>query len=119
MKLQMSICQQVFVICPSTVDFDHRNFVLIKQFYPHLSMEDPPDINTLVHSTQGKAMACSKSSLGNKYNSPTSNKDYCNKEAEQEVGEPAFSGFLTLEHIHLWMKSELSLNLYQLITTAY
>ncbi|KAJ7375903.1 hypothetical protein OS493_038150 [Desmophyllum pertusum] len=55
---------EIFLICPSTIEFHHPSFTMIKQFHPHLTMEDPPDLNILFSSTQEKTVKCtSKNTL--------------------------------------------------------
>ena len=106
--------EQVFLICPSTVEFNHPSFKVLKQFHPHLSMEDPPDLSRLLNVDQKKTVLCTSSYQGDKYQDPASHNDYCRKETEltQNAKWPIW------ENVSSWIKSELSLNLYQYVNTT-
>lgn len=105
--------KQVFLICPSTVEFHHPSFKIVKQFHPHLSMEDPPDLSSLFSSAQKKTVTCPSSHPGVKYQDPASDSDYCRKETKvtENTKWPSW------ENVSSWTKSELSLNLYQCVHT--
>ncbi|KAJ7375902.1 hypothetical protein OS493_038149 [Desmophyllum pertusum] len=106
---------EIFLICPSTIEFHHPSFTMIKQFHPHLTMEDPPDLNISFSSTQEKTVTCTSSNQGGKYQNPAFSKDHCRKEIK---AIPRTMWRLpTLEDVNGWIKSELSLNLYQYVNT--
>ena len=113
-----SVClflfKQVFLICPSTVEFHHPSFKIVKQFHPHLSMEDPPDLSSLFSSAQKKTVTCTSSHQGGKYQDSASHNDYCRKETDVTEN----TKWPTWENISSWIKSELSLNLYQCVHTS-
>ena len=105
--------QQVFLICPSTVDFHHQGFKMIKQFHPHLSMEDPPNLNSLLSPSREKTASCTSSHQGGPYQDPSLINEYCRKDTkEKQQSVWQFPGW---EDVDNWIKSELSLNLYQYI----
>lgn len=103
--------KQVFLICPSTVEFHHPTFKILKQFHPHLTMEDPPDLSSLFSSTKKKTITCTSSHQGGKYQDPAFHNDYCRKETE--ATQNTKWQWPTWENVSSWIKSELSLNLYQ------
>lgn len=116
---QHSFClilfKQVFLICPSTVEFHHPSFKILKQFHPHLSMEDPPDLSSLFSSVQKRTITCTSSNQGGKYKDPASHNGYCRKETK--MNENTKWRCPTWENVSSWIKSELSLNLYQYVNT--
>jgi len=104
---------EVFLICPSTVEFHHPTFKILKQFQPHLSMEDPPDLSSLFSSDQKKTVTCTSSRYGGRYQDPASHHEHCRKETEVTKD----TKWPTWENVSSWIKSELALNLYQYVHT--
>ena len=98
-------------MCPSTVKFHDPQFELIKQFYPHLSMEDPPDLNSLFNPAQMKSVTCSSSQQGDKYQDTGFMESTCQKD-NKEKGRLWWK-FFTWQDLNRWTTSELSLNLYR------
>ena len=110
----LCLFQQLFVICPSTVKFNHPNLKLLKQFYPHLSMEDPPDLMSLFKSNPEETRTCMSSKEGGEYlDHPTLSTEYCAKRIKETLKNgwrvPGWRDFTN------WIYSELSLNLYQYV----
>ena len=108
---QFCMSQQVFLACPSTVKFNDPQFELVKQFYPHLSMEDPPDLNSLFSPAQVKSVTCSSNHQKRKYQDREFTEDSCRKESKET--HTAMWRFYSWKDINRWTKSELSLNLYR------
>lgn len=95
------------------MEFHHPTFKILKQFHPHLSMEDPPDLSSLFSSTKKKTITRTSSHQGGKYmyQDPAFHNDYCRKETE--ATQNTKWQWPTWENVSSWIKSELSLNLYQ------
>lgn len=78
-------------------------------------MEDPPDLSSLFSPALEKTVTCTSSHQGGKYQDPSLRNDYCTqgtKGTQQAVWK-----FPSLEDVNGWIKSELSLNLYQYVNT--
>lgn len=103
--------QQVFLVCPSTVNFHDPRFELIKQFYPHLSMEDPPDLTNLFHPAQIQSGPCSSSHQGRKYQDTGFTEITCRKHNKEK--DKTWWKFIIWEDVKRWTRAELSLNLYR------
>ena len=112
-SLSLVFPQQVFVICPSTVPFNHSSFKLKEQFYPHVTMEDPPDLSSLFKSVPKETVTCTSSNQEGKYHDPAISEEYCQRESTQIQGNEW--RFPNWELANSWIKSELSLNLYQYV----
>ncbi|XP_031564651.1 GPI mannosyltransferase 4-like [Actinia tenebrosa] len=89
---------EVFVICPSTLHFHHPLFPKEAQFFPHLSMENPPDFGTLLHFINSRA-SC-KMKPGNRY---ADDEHYCTKMNQESI----------VTSLLKWTSFEFSLNLYK------
>ena len=115
MFLTIFLTQQLFVICPSTMKFDHPSFMLRQQFHPHLSMEDPPDLNPLFKSAPEKTYTCTSSNQGGKYmyQDPASSEEHCKRESQQTRRNKW--RLPNWDTVNSWISSELSLNLYQYV----
>ncbi|XP_068715770.1 GPI mannosyltransferase 4-like [Montipora foliosa] len=100
---------EVLVICPSTMRFQHPSLKLKKQFYPHLSMEDPPDLKLLFQIN--KTLLCTSGDAKERYHGSALGLEYCVKQRSNDVT----NGWRIpdMEHVREWIKSDLSLNLYQ------
>ena len=93
---------QILVICPSTVKFQHPGFQLQKQFYQHLSMEDPPDLTLLFQPLRNEPVRCMFGDPRSTYRGSVVGQEYCKRQER----------YPNLEHIRDWIHSDLSLNLY-------
>lgn len=89
--------------------FQHPSLKLKKQFYPHLSMEDPPDLKLLFQIN--KTLLCTSGDAKERYHGSALGLEYCVKQRNNDVT----NGWRIpdMEHVREWIKSDLSLNLYQ------
>ena len=109
----LCLSQQLFVICPSTVKFNHPNFKLLKQIYPHLSMEDPPDLTSFFKADPEETWTCRSGNQGGDYLDPTLSTEHCARRVKETLKNgwrvPGWRDFTN------WIYSELSLNSYQYV----
>lgn len=94
---------QVYVVCPSTVQFERDNFFMVKQFFPHLTMEDVPNFSMLI-SKEVASGHCGSNTPEQRYLDPSQNLKQCSSLTNKD---PWMNNVLS------WFKSEMSLNLFQ------
>lgn len=74
-------------------------------------MEDPPDLSSLFQSASRDEGTCTSSNQVGRYHDPALGQGYCHKEREMALHSEWASA--TWDFVKEWIKSELSLNLYQ------
>lgn len=97
---------QVFVVCPSTVQFEHPHFSMVTQFSPHLTMEDPPNLSALFNPS---LLARHCRNKEHRYQDPAQKLGECKVDQKTSWGDNLFM---------LWVKSEMSLDLFQYRTSG-
>ena len=103
--------QQIFVICPSTVQFNYPGFKLKEQFYPHLSMEDPPDLKSLFQLIPERSARCTNNNHVSRNQDSALRQGYCKRDRKETLGNEW--RLPNWELVSDWVSSELALNLYQ------